>query len=64
MGHSEGNPEREVYSNTALSKKGRNISIKQPNTTSTRTGGTTNKVQSKEKEGNNLDQSRIKQHRD
>ena len=41
QGHSEGSPEREVHSNTSLTKKERNISNKQPNPTSTRTGGTT-----------------------
>ena len=41
MGHSEGSPEREVHSNTGLPKKDRNISNKQPNLTSTTTGGTT-----------------------
>ena len=47
MGHSEGTPEREVHSDTGLPKKDRNISNKQPNPTSTRTGGTTtNKAQS------------------
>ena len=47
MGCSEGNPEREVHSNTGLPKKDRNISNTQPNPTSTRTGGTaTNKAQS------------------
>ena len=61
MGHSEGSPEREVPSNTGLPKKDRNISSKQPNPTSTRTGGTTTKTaQSKQKEGNNQDESRIK----
>ena len=41
--------------------KDRNISKKQPNPTSTRTVGTTTKTaQSKWKEGNNQDQSRIK----
>ena len=62
MGHSKGNPEREVHSNTGLPKKDRKISNKQPNPTSARTGGktTTNRVQSKKKEGNNQDQSRIK----
>ena len=61
MGHSKGSPEREVHSNTGLRKRDRNISTKQPNPTSTRTGGTTaNKAQSKQKEGNNQDQSRIK----
>ena len=38
MGHS---PERETHSNTGLPKKYKNISNKQPNPTSTRTGGTT-----------------------
>ena len=61
MGHSKGSPEREVDSDTGLPKKNRNISNKQPNPTSTRKGGTTiNKAQSKLKEGNNKDQSRIK----
>ena len=64
MGHGEGSPEREVYSDTDLNKKGTNISNKQPNPTSTRTGGTTQTAQSKCKEGNDQDQSRIKQHRD
>ena len=41
MEHSEGSPEREVHSNTGLLKKDRNISNKQPNPASTRTGGTT-----------------------
>ena len=36
MGHSKGNPEREVHSNTDLPKKNRNISNKQPNPTPTR----------------------------
>ena len=58
MGHSEGNPESEVHSNTGLAKKDRNVSNKHP--TPTRTGGRTNKVQSEYKEGNNQDQSRIK----
>ena len=49
----------------AYLKKDRNISNKQPNPTSTRTGGTTTKKsQSKQKEGNNQDQSRIKWHGD
>ena len=61
MQHSKGSLEREVYSNTSLPQKERNISNKQPNPTSTRTGGaTTNKAQSKQKKGNNQDQSRIK----
>ena len=37
MGHSKGNPEREVYSYTGLPKKNRNSSNKQPNHTPTRT---------------------------
>ena len=46
VGHREGSPEREVYSNTGLPKEDRNTSNKQPNFTSTRTGGTkTNKAQ-------------------
>ena len=41
--------------------KQRNISNKQPNPTSTKTGGTTTKTaKSKKKEGNNQDKSRIK----
>ena len=61
MGHSKGNPEREVHSNTDLPKKDRNISNKQPNPMPTRTQETTTKTaQSKQKEGNNQDQSRIK----
>ena len=43
MGQSEGSPEREVHSNTRTLKKDRNISNKQRNPTSTRTGGTTTK---------------------
>ena len=47
MGHNTGSPEREVYSDTGLPKKHRNISNKQPNPTITRTGRTTtNKAQS------------------
>ena len=65
MGHSEGSPEREVHSNTGLPKKDWNILNKQPNHTPTRTGGTTTKTaQSKQKEGNNQDLSRVKWHRD
>ena len=61
MGHSTGSPEREFHSNTGLLKKDRNISNKQPNPTLTRTGGTTTKTaQSKQKEGNNQDQSTVK----
>ena len=41
MEHSKGSPEREVHSHTHLPKKDRNISNKQPNPTSTRTGETT-----------------------
>ena len=45
MGHSEGSPDREVHSHTGLpKKKNGNISNKQPNTTPTRTGGTTTKT--------------------
>ena len=33
MGHNEGSPQREVRSNTALPKNDRNISNKQPNST-------------------------------
>ena len=44
MGHSKGSPEREVYSDTGLPKKNRNISNKQPNPTPTRTRGTTIKT--------------------
>ena len=61
MGHSKGSPEREVHSDTGLPKKNRTISNKQPNPTPTRTQGTTTKTtQSKYKEGNHQDQSRIK----
>ena len=45
-GTHKGNTEREVHSNTGLSKKDRNTSNKQSNPTSTRTvGTTTNKAQ-------------------
>ena len=55
MGHSKGRPEREVHSNTGLSKKDRKNSNKQPNPTSIRTGGTTtNKAQSIRKETNKI----------
>ena len=48
MGHSKGIPEKEVHSDTGLSKNNRNISDKQPNPTPTRDRGTTTKtVQSK-----------------
>ena len=61
MGYSKGSPEREVHSDTGLPKKNRNISNKQLNPTPTRTRGTTTKTaQSKQKEGNKLDQSRVK----
>ena len=58
MGHSEGSSQREV--DTGLPKGDRKTSNKQPNPTSKRTRGTTtNKAQSKQKEGNNQDQSRF-----
>ena len=61
MGHSEATREREVHSNTRLPQKDRNISNKQPNPMPTITRGTTTKTaQSKQKEGNNQDQSRVK----
>ena len=61
MGHSEGSPEKEVLSNTDLPKNDTNISNKQPNPTSIRTGRTiTNKAKNDQKEGNNQDKSRIK----
>ena len=60
MGHRKGSPEREVHSDTGLPKKNRKSSNKQPNHTPTRTRGTTKTTQSKYKEGNNQDQSRIK----
>ena len=41
---SEGSPEREAHSNTAVPKKDTNISNKQPNPTPIRIGGTTNKA--------------------
>ena len=44
MGHSEGSHEREVHSDTGLPKQNRNISNEQPNTTPTRTQGTTAKT--------------------
>ena len=54
MEHSKGNPEMEVHTVIqAYLKKDRNISNKQPNPTATRTGGTTNKAQSKWKGRNN-----------
>ena len=60
MGHSEVSSEREVHSNTDLPKKDRNISNKQTNPTPTRTERTTKTAQSKQMEGNNKDQSRVK----
>ena len=46
MGHCKIRTESNVHSNTALCKKERNISNKQPNPTTIRTGGiTTNKAQ-------------------
>ena len=61
---SKGSLQREVHRDTGLPKKNRNISNKQPNCTPTRTRGTTTKTtQSKQKEDNNQDQSRIKQQR-
>ena len=65
MGHSESTPQREIHSNAASPKSDRNNSSRQPNPTSIRTGGiATNKIYREQKEGNNQDQSRIKQHRD
>ena len=65
MGHNKGSPEREVHSNTGLPYKDRIISKKQTKPTPTRTQGTTTKTaESKQKEGNNQDQSRVKWHRD
>ena len=60
MGHSKGSPKREFLSNTSLPKKDRNMRNKQCNLISTRTRETTNKIQTKKKEGNKQDQSRIK----
>ena len=61
MGHSKDSLEREIHSNIGLPKEDRNISNKQPNPMPTRTGGTTTKAaQSKQKEGSNQDQSRVK----
>ena len=61
MGHSEGSPEWEFIVIQDYLKKNRNISNKQPNPTPTRNSGTTTKTnQSKQKEGNNPDQNRIK----
>ena len=47
MGHCEGSPEREVHSDTGLSKKkknNRNISNKQPNHIPIKAGGTKTKT--------------------
>ena len=61
MGHSKGSPEREFIAIQAYLKKIENISNKQPNPTPTRTGGTTKKTaHSKQKEGNNQNESRTK----
>ena len=61
MEHSEGSPEREALSSTGLPKEDRKISNKQPNSTFTRSRGTTtNKAHSESTDGNNQDQSRIK----
>ena len=61
MRHGKGSPEREVHSNIGLPKKDINISNKQTNPIPTITRGTTTtKTQSKHKEGNNQDQSRVK----
>ena len=43
-GTPQNSPERKVHSNTGLPIKDRNISNKQPNPTSTRTGGTKTKT--------------------
>ena len=61
LGHSKGSPEGEVHRDTGLPKKDRDISNKLPNAISIRIQGTTTKTtQSKQKEGNNKDQSRVK----
>ena len=61
MGHRKSSPEKEVYSDTGLPEKNRNISNTQPNPIATRTQGTTKKAtKSKYKERNNHDKSRIK----
>ena len=58
MGHRENSSETEIHSYTGLPKKDINIS---PNPIPTRTRGTTTKTaQSKQKEGNKQDQSRVK----
>ena len=64
MGHSEGSPEKEDHSKTGLPKEHRKDSNKQLKPTSKRTRRTTtNNAQSKYKEGNNEDQSRMKWHK-
>ena len=61
LGHSQGSPETKVHSDTGLPKTDRNISNKKPNPTPITTGGITTKtVQSKSKEANKQDHSRIK----
>ena len=61
MGHSKGSAKREVYSDTGLPNKDRNILNKQANPMPTRTRGTTTKTaQRKQREGNNQDHSRVK----
>ena len=62
MGHSKGSPEREVHSDTGLSKKKktRKISNKQPNPMPTRTRVTTKIAQRNQKEGKNQGQIRVK----
>ena len=59
MGHKKGSPEREGYSDKSLPRRKRNTSNKQPNAIPSRTQGAAT-TQSKYKEGNNHDQSRIK----
>ena len=44
MGHSKDSPEREVHIDTGLPKKDKNISNKLPNSSPTRTQGTTTKT--------------------
>ena len=63
MGHSE--DRRKFIAIQASLKKDRNIPNKQPKPTPTGIWGTKTKItQSKYKEGNNQDQSRVKWHRD
>ena len=61
MGHNKGTPEREVYSNTGLPTRDKTFQInnltlhlQEFKKTKTKT------LQSKQKEGNNQDQTRIK----